>query len=81
MLGSIDKKKGHHKDNPKTHKRKYRQLQSNRQSDYTGKHIFFLVEEANGAHTKRVLNPIDDRESVERKSVGVAMPITQTSSV
>jgi len=42
-------------------KRKYRQLQSNRQSDYTGKHIFFLVEEANGARTKPYPNPIDDR--------------------
>jgi hypothetical protein len=69
MLGSIDKKKGHHKDNPKTHnptsmkwKRKYRQLQGNRQSDYTGKHIFFLVEEANGARLLASLNPIDGHE-------------------
>jgi hypothetical protein len=68
MLGSIDKKKGHHKDNPKTHKRKYRQLQSNRQSDYTGKHIFFLVEEANGARTYQTLNPIDDRAGSGRES-------------
>jgi len=59
MLGSIDKKKGHHKDNPKTHQRKYRQLQSNRQSDYTGKHIFFLVEEASGARLSAGSNPID----------------------
>lgn len=40
----------------------------------TRKHIFFLVEEANGAHTSAYSNPINDRESVERESVSVAMP-------
>jgi len=60
-LGSIDKKKGHYKSNPKPIKRKCQQLQGNRQSDYTGKHIFFLGEEANGARSLRLSNTIDER--------------------
>jgi len=47
---------------------------------YQKTHIF-LVEEANGAHTKQNPNPIDDRESVARESVSVAKPITQTNSI
>jgi len=31
------------------------------QGDYTQKHIFFLVEEANGARSLRPSNPFDDR--------------------